>query len=311
MILCVCPNPAIDKLVFTKTFFKGATNRLFNEKPYPGGKGVHVALGVKELGEEVSLLGFWGGSTGHWIKQQCEAQGISSYGPTLDEWSRTCLTLKTNDEYDETEILGTGPKIDTIHYRQFLRDFERLLGQASLVCMSGSWPSNEHGFNFSELIEIARRSKIKSIIDCSGASFSHALAKNPFGVHVNHHEAFEIYSTYHLGTLFSNLEKHSNLVALTCGEKGLYLSDGKKIVHALSKVNHVLSTVGCGDSLLAGLAVAHVRRYNLIETASLAASCGAANCIREDLGMFFKEDVEKLLSECVVVDYLKKNEIER
>ncbi|MEZ4810679.1 MAG: PfkB family carbohydrate kinase [Allomuricauda sp.] len=300
MILCVCPNPSIDKLIFINTFKKGTTNRAFEERSYPGGKGVHVAMGIKELGEEVAILAFWGGATGEWIKKQCEEKGISCYGPTLKEWTRTCLTIKTGDEFDETEILGTGPKIDRIHYETFLTDFEKLLPSVSVVCMSGSWPKNSENFNFSDLISIADKLKINSIVDCSGASLTQALAKNPFGVHINHNEGYEIYKTHDPLALFSKMGQHSKLIAVTQGDKGLFLSDGKNVVHALSKVDTVISTVGCGDSLMAGLAVAHVKGYDLEETAILAASCGAANCVREDLGMFFKKDVALLQQQCTV-----------
>ncbi|MFD2101503.1 1-phosphofructokinase family hexose kinase [Flagellimonas iocasae] len=307
MILCVCPNPSIDKLVFIRTFKRGATNRVFEEKSYPGGKGVHVAMGIKEMGEEVALLAFWGGASGKWIKEQCEEKGIACYGPTLDEWTRTCLTIKTYDEFDETEILGAGPKIDSTSYKTFVDDYKKLLKSASLVSMSGSWPMNDENYNFSNLISIAEEHEKKSIIDCSGASLTNALVKNPFGIHINHNEGYEIYNTHDPFALFSKLGEHSKLIAVTLGAKGLYLSDGEKIVHALSKVDTVISTVGCGDSLMAGLAVAHVKGHNLEDTAKLAASCGAANCVREDLGMFYKKDVELLENKCTV-RLLDKNE---
>ncbi len=49
MILCVCPNPAIDKFIYLDDFKEGSVNRINQELSYPGGKGVHVALGVREM----------------------------------------------------------------------------------------------------------------------------------------------------------------------------------------------------------------------------------------------------------------------
>ena len=72
------------------------------------------------------------------------------------------------------------------------------------------------------------------------------------------------------------------------------------MIHALSKVEHVLSAVGSGDSLMAAIVVAYKRDYDHLEAAKLAAAAGASNCIREDLGMFYKKDVVRLYNECSV-----------
>ena len=119
MILCVCPNPAIDKFIIIDNFEKGIVNRVREERSFPGGKGIHVALGIKELGEDVALLAFWGGSTGQWIKQECESIGVKCYGPEVDGYTRTCFTIKSNNDFNETEILGDGPIISEKDYSAF------------------------------------------------------------------------------------------------------------------------------------------------------------------------------------------------
>ncbi|MEQ8878916.1 MAG: 1-phosphofructokinase, partial [Cyclobacteriaceae bacterium] len=83
MILCVCPNPSVDKYVWVKHFTRGKVNRATQEKSFPGGKGIHVAMGVRELGLEVAVLGFWAGASGQWVKEACKSLGIHCYGPEL------------------------------------------------------------------------------------------------------------------------------------------------------------------------------------------------------------------------------------
>lgn len=300
MILCVCPNPSIDKLIYFDTFKLSNVNRIKKELSYPGGKGVHVALGIKELGEEVALLCFWAGDSGKWIKQKCESKGIKCYGPEIEGQTRTCLTIKSNNDFNETELLGIGPIISESDYSSFLIDYEQLLKKSDIVSMSGSWPKNTTGVDYTQLIDIASDLGKKSFIDCSGDLLLSALKRKPFAVHVNHHEGYDIYKITNPIKISNKINQNCKLVAITCGVKGLYLNNGKETVHALSKVEKVLSSVGSGDSLMAGLIVANKRKYNLVETAKLAASCGAANCIREDLGMFYKNDVEELQERCKV-----------
>lgn len=300
MILCVCPNPAIDTFILVDDFAGGKVNRATKELSFPGGKGIHVALGVKELGEDVAILAFWGGPTGAWVKMQCEARGITCYGPEVNDWTRTCLTIKTKNNFNETEILGPGPHINRSEYSSFLIQYLHLLDKVDLVSMSGSWPKNSFGADYSELIEKATLLNIKSYIDCSGQGLVSALEKRPYGVHINHHEAYDIYRSNNSEEIFAKMNTQCKIAALTYGGKGLYLYGDGKMVHALSKVDHVISTVGCGDSLMAGLLVARKRNYNLLETAKLAAATGAANCMREELGMFYSSDVEQLQDCCKI-----------
>jgi tagatose 6-phosphate kinase len=85
MILCLCPNPSVDTYVWVGSFEPGQVNRVRKEQRFPGGKGVHVALAAAELGEEVCLLGFWGGPTGKWNRRSCGEKSVASFGPETEE----------------------------------------------------------------------------------------------------------------------------------------------------------------------------------------------------------------------------------
>ncbi len=300
MVLCVCPNPAIDKFIDIDNFIIGKVNRISEERSYPGGKGVHVALGVRELGEEVALLAFWGGPTGQWVKQECESRGIACYGPDIESWTRTCLTIRSNNGFDETELLGAGTIIDQHDYSAFLTVYEQLLKDAEVISMNGSWPKNNVQADYGHLITLASESSKKTFLDCSGSALPKALKKKPFGVHINHLEGYDLFKTNDPMALSKSIGESSEQVAITYGADGLYLSNGESLVHALSSVEKVISAVGSGDCLVAGLVVAYCRAYDLIETAKLAASCGAANCIRAELGMFYKKDVDRLVESCEI-----------
>ena len=86
----------------------------------------------------------------------------------------------------------------------------------------------------------------------------------------------------------------------------MYLLDkNHSVIHANCKLDSIISAVGCGDALMAGLVVAQKRNLSFIETARISVACGSANCIREELGMFYKQDAERLLTKAELssVDY--------
>ncbi|MDH5599631.1 MAG: PfkB family carbohydrate kinase, partial [Cyclobacteriaceae bacterium] len=70
---------------------------------------------------------------------------------------------------------------------------------------------------------------------------------------------------------------------------------GNQVVHTLSTIKKVLSTIGSGDCLLAGIIYGFIKNFSFEKIAKTGAACGAANCMREDLGMLHKTDVFDLL----------------
>ncbi|HXA01428.1 MAG TPA: PfkB family carbohydrate kinase [Cytophagaceae bacterium] len=307
-MLVVCPNPSVDILASVKNFIEGDSNRIVKESHFPGGKGVHVALAAAEMGEEVILLGFWGGPTGAWIKQECQKySNLTCVGPIVNQWSRSCYTFSSEGKFNDTELLGVGPVLSENETNAFYECFELLLDEAKCVCMSGSWPQGAPADGYARLIGQANAHSKATFLDCTGIQFENAVRSNPFMVHLNKSEATAIFKTENVKDAAAKLAKFTTYAAVTDGAKGLYLSKGENFVHASCKIDKVLSAVGSGDCLTAGIAVGFVRKYDIRKMAKLGAACGSANCMREDLGLLYETDVENLFRQAtiseVVLDY--------
>lgn len=295
MVLAICPNPSVDTFIWVEALQAGKVNRANKEQRFPGGKGVHVALACAEMGEQVTVLGFWGGPTGNWIRKECELYGVPSIGVEVQEWSRICQGFKADDEYDETEILGIGPTITPEQQNEFERMLERVLPGASCVSMSGSWPEGASPDAYARLIRICKKFGKPVFLDCTGDQLHYALRENPEVVHLNKSEARHIFGEMAPEALTERLKEHCSLSVVTAGKEGMYITDGRKNVHGKVQVDSCFSAVGSGDCLVAGLIKASGRSMDLEDTARLAVACGAANCLRKDLGMLYKDDVEVLL----------------
>ncbi len=295
MILVLCPNPSVDTYWEIDNMVYGAVNRIQKQTKFPGGKGVHVALNIAELGEEVILLGIWGGNTGNWIKMECKKKHVHCDGVYTDMDTRTCISiLSKNESINHTEFLEQGSKIDVTIYNYLYACFLEHLSAASLIVMSGSWPQGAGTDPYGLFIDEANKNSIPVWIDCAGEVLQNSLLHNPFGVHVNEAEALELLKN--MQTDYSYILQHCKQLALTKGKKGLFLYGGEKMVNALYPLQQIISTVGCGDALLAGIVTASVRKLSFQEIANYGAACGAANCIRYDLGMFYKQDVDRFIN---------------
>lgn len=303
MILAVCPNPSVDTYLYMDTFNIGGSSRVTNKERYAGGKGIHVAMAIAELGEDVSLLAFWGGERGQWMKSECEKLGINCFGPELKNNNRTCITIKSAGENDDTEILENGPEISEQDYKRFIEDFKLNIATADVVSMSGSWPPGAPNYAYAEMVKVCNENNIPHILDATGIKMHNALLENPYGIHINKDEAKELFGTDQPEETLKVIQKDIKLVALTVGSKGLYLRKDEKTVHANVILSSVYSAVGSGDCLTAGLSMALKNNKHIEDTAIIATACGAANCLRPELGMLYKEDVLKLEKEVKLMQY--------
>ncbi|MCC5913794.1 MAG: 1-phosphofructokinase family hexose kinase [Balneolaceae bacterium] len=295
MILVLCPNPSIDKLLYVDRLNPGSVNKSSMEKMYPGGKGVHVALALTELGESVTLSGFWGGESGTWIKNECRKKGITCVGPLTKQWNRTCLTILSDQIPQETEIVERGPAVNELHLDHFFSELADLIPKSNSVVVSGSWPPGTPKHVYQQIKDISERHSVPLWVDASGERLTDAICAEPFGIHINHHEAEEYFgkalSPKHSA---EKLLTNSRIAAVTNGADGLYMATRESIIHTSCRVDHIISTVGSGDCLTAGLVHAWNRSSDLHEMAKVATACGTANCICPDLGMLKSSDVHRL-----------------
>ena len=77
MILCVTPNPAIDRTARVARLTFGAVLRPTEVLALPGGKGINVARAAHALGALVTTTGFAGGHAGRWLVEALDAEGLN------------------------------------------------------------------------------------------------------------------------------------------------------------------------------------------------------------------------------------------
>ncbi|MEI6158098.1 MAG: PfkB family carbohydrate kinase, partial [Atribacterota bacterium] len=77
MILVICANPALDRLLVLPKLRLNEVNRTSVVEVTPGGKGINVARAIATVGEQEELFLFTGGSTGVTIGEELEKEKIS------------------------------------------------------------------------------------------------------------------------------------------------------------------------------------------------------------------------------------------
>src|SRR5699024_8885161 len=191
MILTVCANPSVDSFWKVGAIDRGTTNRSEKESFFPGGKGIHTALALAELDRQVTTLGLWGGQTGQWLKKECHRREIETIGPLVDEWSRICITMRSDTDWNETELLGGGPTAGPDAISEFEQAYTQYLqtDEAKAILLTGSVPN---GFNmqfFPKLVGNVRMQGVRVFLTLAENLMKKTIGASPIGSQINNKEA--------------------------------------------------------------------------------------------------------------------------
>ncbi len=304
MLICVSPNPAIDRRLRLESIAVGGVNRALSAQPFPGGKAAHVAMAARALGEEVMWLGFLGGAAG----EECES-GLSDLRIPVTI-VRTRAETRANleiiaDDGTVTEILEPGGGVTDGEVERLLTACAEIFaegGAGTQVALSGSLPPGAPADFYAELIRLAHAYGCRALLDTSGAALRHGLEAAPDLVKPNREEAawFSGQPVRDAGAAAEvaqrMLEAGARSVCVSLGVDGLVWQRAETCAPLVSQPPPIAgrSTVGCGDAALAGFAVAHARGLSDEEAVGLAVACGSANCLAPAPGLIDPREVERI-----------------
>ena len=288
MIVCVSPNPALDRCIWLTELRLGAVNRARHAEATPGGKAANVALAARALGASVRYVGLLGGATG-----QAVAEGLLAHGVEVESVptrAPTRVNLELLDEQGVTEVLEPGATPSEQELESLRARCDQLFAacpRESVVAFSGSLPSGVTPSLYRELVTLAKAQGLRAILDTSGSWLEQGLCAHPDFVKPNREEAEAVLSRRIItaedaGSAVSELVRRGAAAAIvSLGPDGLVGADGTQLYQVTPPRVEARSAVAAGDASIAGLAVALERGDGPVEQLRFAAACGAANCLAE------------------------------
>ena len=307
MITTVTLNPAIDKTITTSSLLSGQVNRSESVKNIAGGKGINVTKVLRQYGNSVCALGFLGGYTGRFIEEYVEGLGAESFFTRIAGETRTSINVLSGDGY-VTEILEPGPVITEEEKEQFLQTYRKKIAGSEFVVLSGSAPKGLPTDIYAQLIALADKQQIRSVLDTSGELLVRGVKAKPFLIKPNCKE-LEYLTGRRLRELSEIKEAALQLVSegiahvlVSMGEKGiLYAAEGRCLFAKAPKVK-ALNTVGSGDSVVAAAVMALQQGASMEDTLKLCVAISAANTTTLENAVIPKEYAAELLTQITVTE---------
>ncbi len=302
MILCVNPNAAIDKTVVVDNFQLGRIHRPREVLALPGGKGCNVARVLKVLGAQPMVTGWVGGHAGNYIEAGLQGEGIRTEFVHTALESRTCLSILDPVQGRISEIYENGVPIAPEEWDAFLALYRRLLADCEMVTLSGSLPSQVPKDTYARLIGLANQAGVPALLDSSGEALRLGVEGKPFLVKPNQDELSgllgqDLPTVQAVARAARSLAaRYQTRVVVSLGAQGaLGVHAGTLCAwHAYPPALEIVSAVGSGDALLAGLAHALSRHAAFEAALRLGVAAGSANALVLGAGRVRLADIESI-----------------
>lgn len=303
MIYTLTLNPAIDYYMSMENFQLGSLNSLEEGYTLPGGKGINVSKVLKNFSVESKALGFVGGFTGDYIKKHLNEYEIESDFIELQENTRINIKLKTKDS--ETEIAGKSPTISKENVEELLKKFEEIK-KDDVVILSGSVPNSISKSIYADIIKFLPKD-CKVILDTRGLPFVEGLKEGVFLTKPNNHELEEFFNRK-LNNIEEIIQAGKDLQALgsknvliSLGKDGSILITEKEVYIGNAPQGKLISSVGAGDSMVAGVVYGIAKGMTLEDSYKYGIASGSSTAFSEGLTTF--EGMNSLLNKIEIKKY--------
>jgi 6-phosphofructokinase 2 len=306
-ILTVTVNPALDVSTSADQVVDSHKLRCSAAQFHPGGGGINVARVLHRLGSDCLALYAAGGVTGERLGQLLDQEQVPRHCLAIAQETRESFSVHELASGRDFRFVLPGPTLTPLERDAFLDYCKALVTPPRYVVASGSLPPGVPADFYAQLATLATSRGSRFVLDSSGAPLAAALAAGVHLVKPSLRELRELTGR----PLVTKAEwlaaarqivtaGQAQIVALSLGADGALLVTADRALRAGSVPVTVASTIGAGDSFLAGLVWALNREADLEQAFRYGMAAGAAALLTAGTALCQPADVERLARQVVV-----------
>ncbi len=311
-IITITFNPAIDKSTSVAALIPEKKLKCTEPVYEPGGGGINVARAIKKLGGEATAVYLAGGYTGKAFtdlltKELVQSIVIETAGNTRE--NLIVAEMSSNQQY---RFGMPGPHIREQEWKECLNVIEKI-NAVEYIVASGSLPKGVPTDIFARIAVIARKKNARLIVDTSGEALKQAVTEGVYLIKPNLGELSSLAGKEELNIELVDdvartiIEKGKcEVVVVSMGPAGAMLVTKEMAQQIIPPAVIRKSTVGAGDSMVAGMLLSLSRNKSLIETVQYGVACGTAATMNPGTELCRLEDAEHLYN--LIKIKSKKNE---
>lgn len=296
-------NPALDKS--TSVDVIEPDHKLRCDAPVfePGGGGINVSRAMKRMGGESLALYLAGGATGNNLSQLLDKEGLHHTPIPSIKWTRENFAVTERSTDRQFRFGMPGSIIPEEEWKYTLMKLEKTRPAPEFIVASGSLPQGVPDDFYARVATIAKNMGAKLILDTSGQALKKAAG---IGVYLLKPNAAELADM--AGKPDMSLEERETfarqlihegmceVMVVSLGAKGAMLVTRDEVFRAEPPKIKPKSTVGAGDSMVAGIVFTLAQGWPLGDVLKYGVAAGTATTMSPGSELCHKADVEQIYS---------------
>jgi 1-phosphofructokinase family hexose kinase len=317
LIYTITPNPVLDISGVVDKLVTDEKNYVRSEARFPGGNAINVARLLTRLGVPVIASGFLGKSVGKEIEDLLDDERVRHSFVRIADHTRISVTVSNSKTHLQTRLSFAGPIVKLLEIRQLNKRVAALSSQSTFV-LGGSFPPGFKISDAKQLIQAARKRRIPIVVDVPGdllrkLDLNGVTLIKPNLVEFQELIGSKLTSVASVAKAARQLANKVDLVCVSSVEGGALLASRDFVCFGKTPPVKIKTTVGAGDSMVAGMVAELWRRkptvYNsgdlvsellrrglAAAAATLSTSGTNLGCARDVLKFYRRINVSEFLS---------------
>jgi len=294
-------SPCVDKSAATKHIVPDHKLRCEEVKFEPGGGGINVSRAIKKVGGASTAVYLKGGPTGELLESMLNTENIKQLSIGCNNWTRENFVVVEQETNQQFRFVMPSGIVSESEWQKCLDVLESPSNPIDYLVVSGSTPAGVPNDFYTKISKIVKNKNAKLILDTSGESLKAALKEGIYLLKPNTKELGELVGR-ELNTIKEQEEAAIEVVnsgqieilVVSMGAAGAMIFSKEGQFHVGAPSVKKKSTVGAGDSMVAGLVYSLSEGNNTHDALRFGVACGTAATMNVGTELCKGEDVLKL-----------------
>ena len=300
-------NPAIDASTSVPYVLPDRKLRCRPPRHEPGGGGVNVARAVRRLGGDAEAWFPVGGPGGELLTRLVDAEGVRQRAVPVAVWTRENVNVFEEVSGRQFRFCMPGAAIREDEWQALIAGLQRLDPPPDFLVASGSLPPGVPSDFYARLAVAARARGSRVVLDTSGEALALAVEGGVYLLKPSLRELQSLMGERDLDE--ASLVQAAGMaiergwcdvLVLSLGAGGALwrtASEGERLAAPTVRVR---SSVGAGDSMVAGIVLALAQGRPLRDAVRFGVAAGAATVMNPGTELCHREDVDRLYRQVTV-----------
>lgn len=300
-IVTLTINPALDKSTHVEKFEPEHKLRCAAPIFEPGGGGINVTRAIRNLGGDSLAYYLSGGATGQVLQQLLDDEGITHMPIPSVKWTRENFSVTETSTDKQYRFGMPGSIIPEYEWQYSLIKLEKTVPKPEYIVASGSLPRGVPNDFYARVATIAKKIGAKLILDTSGEALKQAAGIGVYLLKPNLNELAMLAGKTDIQD--GEIEQFGKqllangmceVIVVSMGGEGAMLITKDQVEHIPAPKVKTRSTVGAGDSMVAGLVYKLSLGWSLSDSVKYGVASGAGAVMSPGSELCRRDDVEEL-----------------